>query len=366
MIKFLDLHKINKRFDEEFQKQFALFLSSGSYILGTQVLNFEKDFAEYCGTKYCVGVSNGLDALMLIFEAYKILGDLKEGDEVIVPANTYIATILAVVNSGLKPIFVEPNTQTFNIEPEEIIKNISNNTKAILGVHLYGQLYNVAVLEEIAKSNNLLLIEDAAQAHGAIYKDGRRSGNVSNAGAFSFYPTKNLGALGDAGAVTTNSSRLFEVISKLKNYGRVSTYETDYKGYNCRLDEIQAAFLNVKLKGLDADNLKRQEIATFYVNAIKNSKIKLPFFSEAQDHVFHQFIIEVEHREAFMAYMKANNIEVSIHYPKAPHKQKALREYKTSVLPITERIHDVVVSLPINPILTQQEITIIAEVINKY
>ncbi|WP_313791454.1 DegT/DnrJ/EryC1/StrS family aminotransferase [Lacinutrix neustonica] len=249
---------------------------------------------------------------------------------------------------------------------DEIVKNISSNTKAILGVHLYGQLYNVTKLEAIAKSYNLLLIEDAAQAHGAVYKDGRKSGNVSNAGAFSFYPTKNLGALGDAGAVTTNNRYLFELINTLKNYGRISAYENEYKGYNCRLDEIQAAFLNVKLKRLDADNLKRQEIAAFYLKAIKNSKIKLPFFSKEKDHVFHQFVIQVAHRETFVAYMNDHEIEVSVHYPIPPHKQKALREYNKLVLPVTERIHEGVVSLPINPILTQQEIYTIVEVINRY
>ena len=230
MIKFLDLELINKRFETQFKKEFDKFLNSGQYILGNQVLQFEEEFASYCGTKYCIGVSSGLDALHLIFEAYKMMGKLKEGDEVIVPANTYIASVLAISHAGLKPILVEPDLKTYNIDTTKIEQAITTKTKAILGVHLYGQLYDVEALETIAKVHNLLLIEDAAQAHGAVYKDGRKAGNLSHAAAFSFYPTKNLGALGDAGAVTTNNKELADIIFKLRNYGRTSTYKNDFKG----------------------------------------------------------------------------------------------------------------------------------------
>ena len=366
MIKFLDLKKFNKRFENEFKSEFNKFLNSGQYILGAQVENFEKEFADYCGTKYCIGVSSGLDALQLIFEAYKVLGVLKEGDEVVVPANTYIASVLAISNTKLTPVLVEPDIETYNIDANKIQAAITKKTKAILGVHLYGQLYNVEALEKIAKQNNLLLIEDAAQAHGATYKDGRKAGNVSDAAGFSFYPTKNLGALGDGGAVTTNNIELAETIWKLRNYGRTSTYKNELKGYNCRLDELQAAFLSIKLKYLDKDNFNRREIANLYLKNINNSKIKLPYFSYQRDHVFHQFVIEVTVREEFVEYMSRKKIGTSIHYPIPTHHQEAFLNYKHLNLPITEMVHKNVVSLPLNPVLTSLEVEKIIEVINKF
>ena len=366
MIKFLDLKLINKNFEKEFKAQFDAFLKSGQYILGDEVLKFEQQFGVYCGVKHCIGVSSGLDALQLIFEAYKVLGKLKDGDEVIVPANTYIATILAITNTRLVPVLVEPNIDSYNIDVSKIESAITEKTKAVLGVHLYGQMYDVECLERMCGANNLLLIEDAAQAHGAQCLDSRRAGNVSDAGAFSFYPTKNLGALGDAGAVTTNDSELAETIFKLRNYGRSSTYKNDIKGFNCRIDELQATFLNVKLKHLDNDNLKRNKLANQYLKNINNSKIMLPYFSGEKDHVFHQFVIRCEKRDDLKDYLLQNGIESFIHYPIPTHKQLAYKEFGSDSYPITEKIHDEVLSLPINPTLIQDDIFNIIDTINKF
>ncbi len=315
MIKFLDLKSINKRFENEFKIELDKFLNSGIYILGNQVLKFEEEYAAYCGTKYCIGTSNGLNALELIFEAYKSMGSLTRGDEIIVPANTYIASVLAISNAGLKPVLVEPNLDTFNIDVVKTEKAITTKTKAILGVHLYGKLYNVQQLEKICIRHKLLLIEDAAQAHGAINSDGRKAGNVSNAAAFSFYPTKNLGALGDAGAITTNNIELAETIFKLRNYGRVSTYKNELKGFNYRLDELQAAFLRIKLKCLDEDNEKRKTIAKYYIENISSKVIFLPSFKDIKEHVFHLFVIRSKRRDELKKYLFDNGVETLIHYP---------------------------------------------------
>lgn len=366
MIKFLDLHKVNERFQEEFQIQFQLFLDSGNYILGEQVSMFESEFANYCGTKFCIGVSNGLDALKLIFEAYKVIGRLKEGDEILVPANTYIASVLAISNCGLTPVLVEPNIDNYNINPKEIEKLISPKTKAILGVHLYGRLYDVLQLETICNKHNLLLIEDAAQAHGAKYLDGRKSGNVSHVAAFSFYPTKNLGALGDSGAITTNNEELEDVIRMLGNYGRISTNENKFKGYNCRLDELQASFLRVKLKHLDTSNKKQQDIAKFYLNNIKLKGVVLPECDNMESHVFHQFIIRCNKRDALKEHLLKNDIETLIHYPNPINKQKAYKELNHFTYPVTERIHKEVLSLPINSGLLAQEVSKIIDVVNAF
>jgi dTDP-4-amino-4,6-dideoxygalactose transaminase len=366
MIKFLDLHKINARFTNEFQKSLNSFLDSGHYILGKSVSNFESEFAKYCGTDYCIGTSNGLDALTLIFKGFIELNKLSIGDEVIVPANTYIASILAVINSGLKPVFVEPNPNTFNLEVSTIEAAITPNTKAILMVHLYGQLCPEAI-NEVAKKHNLLLVEDAAQAHGALNKSGLKAGNLSDAAAFSFYPSKNLGALGDAGAITTNNKALFDVISKLRNYGSSTKYINEIVGYNNRLDEIQAAFLSVKLKSLDQDNSKRQEITSTYLNEIQNKAIKLPVLqSNIKSHIWHVFVVLVENRNHFVDYLDRHNIQTLIHYPIPPHKQIALKNYNHLKLPITEHIHDKCVSLPISPVMTDKEVSTVVSVINKY
>lgn len=366
MIKFLDLKLVNNRFENEFKKQLNGFLSNGQYILGNQVSEFEEAFASYCGSKYCIGVSSGLDALQLIFEAYKTLGKLKKGDEVIVPANTYIASVLAISHAGLKPVLVEPDLKTYNIDVTKIEQAITTKTKVILGVHLYGQLYDVENIESIAMNNDLLLIEDAAQAHGAVFKDGRKAGNLSFAAAFSFYPTKNLGALGDAGAVTTNNKELADIIFKLRNYGRISTYENDLKGYNCRLDELQAAFLRIKLKYLDSDNEKRRGIANKFVSEINNPKIQLPFYDKSKNHVFHLFVIRSKKRNELKDYLLKNGIEVLIHYPIPIHKQEAFKEFSGLKLPVTEYIHEEVLSLPLHFGLTKEEILKIVSIVNLF
>ncbi len=366
MMKFLDLKKLNARFETEFKEEYNKFLSSGRYIFGNNVLTFEKNFAAYCGTKYCIGVGNGLDALTLIFKAYINLGKLKKGDEVLVPANTHIASILAVIHAGLLPVFVEPDEETFNISPSKINDAITSKTKAILAVHLYGQLANMNEIHRLAATNNLLVIEDAAQAHGAIDKSGKKSGNLSDAAGFSFYPSKNLGALGDAGGITTNDDELASVIYKLRNYGASSKYANDFVGSNSRLDEIQAMFLNIKLKQLDEDNVIRVQLAKKYLSNIKNLKIKLPYFSNAEDHVFHQFVIKVENRKEFINYLTSNQVETLIHYPIPPHKQNAFSEFNHLKLPITENIHNTVVSIPLSPILSEHQIDKVIELLKAY
>ena len=366
MIKFLDLHKINARFEDEFKTIFNEFLSSGSYILGEGVRTFETNFAGYCGAKFCIGTGNGLDALVLMFKAYIELGKLKIGDEIVVPANTYIASILAIIHAGLKPVFVEPDRTTFNISSSKVKDAITINTKAILTVHLYGQLVDMASINEIAKENGLLVVEDAAQAHGATNNYGKKAGNLGDAAGFSFYPSKNLGALGDGGCVTTNDKELAEVIYKLRNYGTSSKYMNDYIGVNSRLDEIQALILNVKLRALDEDNAKRVALANQYLSNIDSTKIELPRFSKGRGHVFHQFVVRVENREAFVTYLNKNQVETLIHYPIPPHKQKALSNYRDLSFPITENIHKTVVSIPLNPIMTNKQIDNIIEFLNAY
>lgn len=366
MIKFLDLHKINNRFQDEFSLKFSNFLDSGNYILGKEVANFENSFAQYCGTKHCIGVANGLDALTLIFKGFIELRTLSLGDEVLVPANTYIASILSVINAGLKPIFVEPDIETFNISVSDIERHITSNTKAIMAVHLYGQLANMHTIQQIAKKHDLLIVEDAAQAHGAEDKTGRKAGNLSQAAAFSFYPTKNLGALGDAGAVTTNDSDLEHCIRLMGNYGSPEKYINKIIGYNSRLDELQAAFLNVKLKHLDLDNDRRRHIANRYIVEIGNDKIKLPYYDKTKNHVFHVFVVRVENRKHFMGHLQKNNIGYLLHYPIPPHKQSAFSNYDHLKLPITEAIHKTVVSIPISPVMTDTEVGKVVNVLNSY
>ncbi len=366
MIPFLDLKAINQRFEVEFHKSFKQFLESGYYILGNEVKVFEANFARFCDVKHCVGVGNGLDALRLILEGYKTLGKLKENDEVLVASNTYIATILAIKQAGLKPILVEADFNTYNFNIDSLKNSISENTKAIMPVHLYGQLSPMEEISKISKENNLLVIEDAAQAHGAKTREGKRAGNIGNAAGFSFYPTKNLGALGDGGAVTTNDDDLAEVIKKLRNYGTSTKYVNELLGFNSRLDELQAAFLNIKLPTLDSDNERRRIIAKKYISQINNKKIVLPKYDGGDNHVFHLFVVRVENRNHFIDYLDRNGIGHLIHYPIPPHKQKALLEYSHFNFPVTELIHNEVLSIPMSPLLTEEDVEKVISILNNY
>lgn len=366
MISFLDLQKLNAPYQALFNDKFNQILNKGWFILGDEVKDFENNFATYCGTKHCIGVGNGLDALILIFKAYIQLGKFKKDDEVIVSANTYIASILAIQEAGLVPVLVEPNEKTYTINPDLIEEKITTKTKAILVVHLYGQIAEMELVNAIALQKNLLVVEDAAQAHGAIYKNDKKAGNLSNAAGFSFYPGKNLGALGDGGAITTNDDELAKTIKSVRNYGSEVKYKNEIKGVNSRLDELQAAFLNVKLPNLDADNNRRKEIAKRYLFEIKNEKIKLPFYDFSDNHVFHIFVIQCNNRYDLQDYLNSNGIQTLIHYPIPPHKQKAFQEWNDLSFPITEKIHDDVLSLPMSPVLTDQDVDEIIKVINKF
>ena len=371
MISFLDLKKINAPYETDFQEKLESVLSNGWYILGKEVKAFETSFAAYCGAKYCIGVGNGLDALTLIFKGYIQLGKLKKGDEVVVPANTYIASILAVMQADLVPVLVEPRLETYNINPDLIQEKITIKTKAILVVHLYGQLAEMDVINEIANRNNLLVVEDAAQSHGAFFAENSKSKIENrNVRAYSFYPGKNLGALGDGGAIVTNDSVLAKVLFSLRNYGSEVKYYNDFVGVNSRLDELQAAFLNVKLPNLNAENGHRRNIAKRYLTEIKNDKIILPTVSlggtKQSNHVFHLFVIRTENRTNLQTYLLENGIQTMIHYPVPPHKQKAFSQWNDLSFPITEKIHNEILSLPIGPVLTDEEVSFIIEIINNY
>ena len=366
MIPFLNLRQLNKRFDDSFKRRFETFLNSGYYVLGTQVTEFETAYANYCGSVHCLGTANGLDALTLILKGYIELGKIKEHDEVIVASNTYIATILAVKLAGLTPVLVAPDEATFNLDPSLVETEISAKTKVILVTHLYGQLAHMDSLNAIAIKNNLLLIDDCAQSHGAKNAKGNCSGNLCDASAHSFYPTKNLGALGDAGAVTTNDDDLASMILKLRNYGFSKKYVAEVSGVNSRLDEIQAAFLLEKLSVLDDDNTNRREVADYYLNHIYNPKVELPYYDSSKNHVFHLFVLRVTHRDAFTAYLLEHGVGFNIHYPVAPHHQGALSELKNHSYPISERLHETVVSIPCHPMLTKEELKTIVAVINAY
>jgi dTDP-4-amino-4,6-dideoxygalactose transaminase len=365
MIKFLDLHKINNRFRDEFKAAFSKSLDDAHFILGANVIKFENEYANYCGTKYCVGTANGLDALTLILKGYIQLGKLKKGDKVIVPSNTFIATLLSVLHADLEPVFVEPNPKTYCIDVDAAKACIDSDVKAMIMVHLYGQLSDVKHLKQLSEDYNLLLIEDAAQAHGATCSIGT-AGNVSDAAAFSFYPSKNLGALGEGGAVTTNDSDLFKVLQLLRNYGSEEKYKNEIIGFNSRLDDLQAAFLSVKLKALDNDNNRRRAIANHYLKGLKNPKIKLPFYDGSQNHVFYAFVVEVDNRDGFIQFLNQNNIQSLIHYPVPPHKQKALSDFSYLKLPLTEKIHKRIISLPLSPVMLDKEVQTVIDVLNTY
>ena len=365
MIKFLDLEKINNRFRDEIDSRIKTILDKGWYLQGEENETFIKNFAQYCGTKYCIGVANGLDALNLIIKAM----GFGVGDEIIVPANTYIASILAITQNGCTPVLVEPDINTYNINPDLIEEKITSRTKAIMVVHLYGQAVQMEKVWELAKKYNLKVIEDSAQAHGAgINVEGKikRVGNLSDASGFSFYPGKNLGCMGDGGAVTTNDDELAQKIKAIANYGSDRKYHHIYKGVNSRLDEIQAAVLDVKLKYLDKDNQRRREISKYYRENIKNEKIILPTAYNEHSHVWHVFVVRTQERDRFQQYLSDNGIQTIIHYPTPPHKQECYKEWNNLSFPITEEIHKTIISLPISPVMTDEEIKKVVEVVNAY
>ena len=365
MVSFLDLQAINAQYQAELKQACADVIDSGWYVRGENVSAFEKEFAEYCGTKYCVGVANGLDALTLTLRAWKELGKLKAGDEVIVQANTYIASILAITENDLIPVFVEPDEVTYNLSAEKISEAITDKTRAILPVHLYGLISPMHEIMAIAEKHNLLVLEDCAQSHGAAIDD-VRCGAFGHVGAFSFYPGKNLGALGDAGAITTNDHELAETVKALGNYGSVEKYKNDFLGVNSRLDEIQAAMLRVKLRHLDHETAIRKNIAATYLAKIENEDVILPHSSSMESHVWHLFVIRTKHRTLLEEYLKENGIQSLIHYPLPPHKQLAYKQYANLKLPLTEKIHDEVLSIPFHQCMNETDINHVIETINAF
>ena len=365
MISFLDLKQINAQYRSELIEACTKVIDSGWYVQGNECNEFEKEFAKYCGTKYAIGVANGLDALTLILRAYIELGIINDGDEVIVPSNTYIASILAISQNNLIPVLVEPNINTYLIDPSKIEEKITSKTKVIMPVHLYGQTCQMDDINQIAKKYNLKVIEDSAQAHGAYFRD-KKAGNLGDASGFSFYPGKNLGALGDGGAVTTNDKELANAIKALGNYGSHKKYENLYKGVNSRLDEIQAAMLRIKLKYLDKEIENRRTVSKYYIKNIKNSDLILPEVRAENNHVWHLFVIRTKNRDALQKYLLDKGIQTLIHYPLAPHKQEAYKEWNANSYPISEKIHDEVLSLPISGVQSLEDIKKIVEVINKY
>ncbi|MCI3880026.1 DegT/DnrJ/EryC1/StrS family aminotransferase [Acinetobacter higginsii] len=369
MIPFLDLKSINGQYRAELIEACTRVIDSGWYIGGNELAQFEQNFAHYCGAKSAIGVANGLDALILTLRAWKELGKLEDGDEVIVPSNTYIASILAITANNLTPVLVEPDINTYNIDPEKIEAAITPRTKVILSVHLYGQLAEMPAIMAIANRHNLLVLEDSAQSHGAEI-NGKKAGNWGDASGFSFYPGKNLGALGDAGAVTTNNEELAQMLRALRNYGSHEKYKNLVPGVNSRLDEIQAAMLDIKLKYLDQDVEHRRKIAQLYLQNIVNPLIKLPLehkdAEKYQQHVWHLFVIRTEHREALQKYLAEQGVQTLIHYPIPPHKQQAYKEWNDLSYPISEQIHAEVLSLPIGPTLSMEEAEKVIQICNNF
>tara|TARA_R110001632_G_scaffold232869_1_gene374973 strand:- start:78 stop:1178 length:1101 start_codon:yes stop_codon:yes gene_type:complete len=366
MIPFLDLHTLNARFEKDFKTKFSQFLDKGWYILGEEVKLFEQEYAAYCGTSHCVGTANGLDALRLILEGYKALGQLKVGDEVLVASNTYIATILGIQQAGLVPVLVEAEAKTFNFDFNDLECKVTAKTKVIMPTHLYGQLADMEKVTAFGNLHALLIVTDAAQSHGAKDNQGKSSGGLADASGHSFYPTKNLGALGDGGAVTTNDAALADVINKLRNYGFEERYVSKYVGLNSRLDEIQAAFLRIKLRALDTDNESRRSIARRYFKEVQNSKLILPSWDGTERHVFHLFVVRTENRDQLAQFLKEQGIGTIIHYPIPPHQQEALKQYKELSFPITEMIHNEVLSIPIGPLMTENQVTAVISALNAY
>lgn len=365
MIKFLDLQKINLAHQQEIEEKLLNTFRSGWYLLGNEVKTFEENLANYIGAQYAIGVANGLDALRLILRAYIELGIMRIGDEIIVPANTYIASLLAISDNGLIPVLVEPSDNNFNINIAKIEEKITENTKGIMIVHLYGQVIFSAELKSLAEKNNLKIIEDNAQAIGAEW-EGVKTGNLGDAAGFSFYPGKNLGALGDAGAITTNDEKLANIIRALANYGSNQKYINIFQGLNSRLDEIQAAVLDVKLKYIDKENQRRKDIAKRYITEITNPNVILPEFpKDEKEHVWHLFVIRTQEREKLQNFCIENRIQTLIHYPIPPHKQGAYKEMNNLSFPVTEKIHNEVLSLPISPVMNDEEVGKVIDCVNK-
>tara|TARA_B100001996_G_scaffold339126_1_gene291947 strand:+ start:312 stop:1436 length:1125 start_codon:yes stop_codon:yes gene_type:complete len=371
-VKFYNISKLNKNYENIFIKNFKTINNSGRYVLGKHVKQFEKNFANYCNSKYCIAVGNCVDAIKLSFMAFKILGKMKNGDEVLVPANTYIASILGITSANLKPIFVEPDPITFNISIDSIKKSITKKTKAILAVDLYGYPADLFAIKKMAKKKDILLIEDAAQSLGAKINK-KMIGSISDATCFSFFPGKNLGALGDGGAVTTNNKKLFNIIRSLRNYGedifvnlKDRKYKNTYKGVNSRMDEIQAAILVSKLKDFTKYQKIRKKIAQFYLKNIKNSKIILPKVNKNIEHAWHLFVIKCKSRNKLRNFLKLNKIETMIHYPIPPHKQNAFKELNKKKFHTTEKIYKEILSLPIFPTLKKSEIFQVVKTINNF
>lgn len=365
MIPFLNLKDNVAPHKKELIDAISDVIDSGQYILGAAVSKFEGEFSAYCGVRHTIGTANGLDSLTLIIRAYKEAGLFHEGEEILVPANTYIASILSISENRMKPVLVEPDIRTYNMDADQIERSITEKTKAILTVHLYGQIAYSEEMQRIADKYGLKIIEDCAQAQGAIWR-GKRAGSLGDAAGFSFYPTKNLGALGDSGAVTTNDNALAEMIRALRNYGSHKKYYNKIRGVNSRLDELQAAVLSVKLKYLDQENAKRREIAGFYLENIKSAALTLPTANVAGSHVWHLFVVRTPNRDAFQRYLLEHGIESVIHYPVPPNKQEAYPDWNKDTYPITEEIHRDVISLPLHPAMTEHEIAEVADTCNSY
>jgi dTDP-4-amino-4,6-dideoxygalactose transaminase len=373
MIKFLDLKAINNSFEPELSTSVKRVLDSGWYLLGKEVQSFELAYMQFIGSQHCIGVANGLDALRLILKAYIAMGFMKAGDEIIVPANTYIASILSITDNGLVPVFVEPDILTYNIDPQKIEEKLTKRTKGIMLVHLYGQNSMHTEIQRIADQYQLKLIEDNAQAAGAYYGV-KRTGSLGHAAGHSFYPGKNIGALGDGGAVTTNDSELAYVVRTIANYGSAKKYINEFQGLNSRLDEIQAAILCIKIKRLDADNQKRRNIAAYYCKHIIHPEIVLPNVNKApiltdplsQSHVWHLFVIRHKNRDQLQQYLTEQGIQTLIHYPVPPHKQAAYKQWNHLKYPITEQVHNEVLSLPMDPTLSNSDLDKIITAINAY
>lgn len=365
MIKFLDLQKVTQKYAEEIHEAVNRVVDSGWYLQGKENEKFEADYSAYIGTKYTVGCGNGLDALIWIFRAYVEMGVMKPGDEVIVPANTYIASILAITENGLKPVLVEPSIETYQIDDSKIEAAITERTKGILIVHLYGQCAYTDKIGELCKKYNLKLVEDNAQAHGCKFK-GRRTGSLGDAAGHSFYPGKNLGAFGDAGAVTTDDEELAKVVRAVANYGSQRKYVFKYIGRNSRLDEIQAAVLDVKLKHLEEDLVIRKQVAKYYIDHITNPEIITPIVKDWDAHVFHIFTIRCKRRDELQKYLADNGVQTIIHYPIPPHKQECYKEWNHLSFPITEQIHNEELSIPMSSVITMEEVKVVVELLNRW